>query len=278
VAHDLTIVAIARDEARYILEWIAHHLVIGVDRIVVYDNESRDGTGNVVSRIANLEPRVLLRRWPSPRDHSPQVTAYNHALRRVDTGWIGFIDIDEFIVPFRDGGIGAFLSRVPDDVASVHLNWRGFGSGGRDDDGYDFVTTAFTACARARWSNNHHYKTLARTARAIEALVHDVDCDGGRRVLSDMKPFEAVARGRADRVAHDGIQLNHYQTKTWTEFQARMQKGSANFPADHPGRTKDPSLERFRVLDRNDEQDTRIARFTPAMIAEVARLKALAGL
>lgn len=274
---DLTIVAIARDEARYIVEWIAHHLVIGVDRIVVYDNESRDATGDIVARIAASEPRVRLHPWRSPANHSPQVTAYNHALRRADTAWIGFIDIDEFIVPFRDGSIGAFLARLPEDAASLHLNWRGFGSSGLDD-AYTFVTTAFTACAPARWSNNHHYKTLARTSVAVEASVHDVVCDSGRRLLSDLQPFEAVVPGRADRVAHDAIQINHYQTKTWPEFQARMHKGSANFPADHPGRAKDASLERFRVLDRNDELDTRIARFTPAMTTEVARLKALAAL
>ncbi len=36
----LSVVCIAKDEARYIKEWVDFHLLIGIDRIYVYDNDS----------------------------------------------------------------------------------------------------------------------------------------------------------------------------------------------------------------------------------------------
>ena len=38
------IVACMRDEALFVVEWVAHHLAVGFDRIIVYTNDCSDGT------------------------------------------------------------------------------------------------------------------------------------------------------------------------------------------------------------------------------------------
>ena len=38
------IVACMRDEALFVVEWVAHHLAVGFDRIIVYTNACSDGT------------------------------------------------------------------------------------------------------------------------------------------------------------------------------------------------------------------------------------------
>lgn len=263
-----TLVAIAKNEAPYLLEWITYHLSIGFSRITIYDNESTDGSAALLERIAEADGRVAVRFWASDGLYaSPQATAYNDALGAVATAWVMFLDIDEFLVPFRDGSLPAFLRRVPDDAASVHINWRGFGSSGRVDRDYGFVTDAFTRCAHPLWGNNHHFKTIARKKLAREAFIHDIEAESGRRLLSDFMEFETHRRGQSSRIVHDGVQVNHYQCKTFDEFVERMRRGDANFHPAHQLKARDASRERFLQLDMNGDEDTRIAQFQTAHLA-----------
>lgn len=273
MANALTIVAIAKNEGRYLLEWIAYHLSIGVSKLVIYDNESTDGSSTLLKRLALLDKRVETQAWRTADLHaSPQTTAYNDAIARVDTPWVMCLDIDEFVVPFADGDIEAFLDRVPADTASVHLNWKGFGSSGRTDPDYPLVTQAFTRAAHAGWGNNHHFKTMARTELVTQAFIHDIETSSGHRLLSDFAPFETVSRGLSSRIVHDGIQINHYQCKTLVEFIARMNRGDANYHPNHRLRQRDASETRFAHLDHNTEEDLRIAAFADRHMACYAAL------
>lgn len=263
---ECTLVAIAKNEVRYLREWVAHHRAIGVSRFLVFDNDSSDGTGTVLRAIAEKTSTLKVFEWPSVDGVSPQRSAYNHALPLVETEWVGFIDIDEFLVPWRDGSIGAYLDRAPDDVSAIHVNWRGFGSSGIEASDYAFVTKSFTQAAFREWGNNRHYKTLGRTKRLGEVVIHYAHVLSGRRVLSDFSDLALVNDGFSDRVVHDGIQLNHYQCKTFAEFALRMSQGQANFPTGHPAKNVlDGSRARFAQLDRNEEEDDRIARFHDGM-------------
>ncbi len=251
-----TLVAIAKNEDRYILEWLAHHLAIGFSKIIVYDDASSDGTLATLRCVSRVIPAISVHPTEAVDLHaSPQTTCYNNALKEVATEWTMFLDIDEFLIPFRDYSIEAFLMRVPSDVSSVHLNWRGFGSSGRVSADYGFVVEAFTRCAPVRWGNHHHFKSIARTALIEKVYVHNVDATAGRRVLSDLHEFETASDGLSDRIAYDGIQINHYQCKTYGEFKARMERGDANYHAGHALKGRDPSYERFLQIDRNEEEN-----------------------
>ena len=54
----IAICAIFKDEAPYLLEWIAFHRMIGVDLFVLYNNGSNDGGAELVrqSSFARNEP------------------------------------------------------------------------------------------------------------------------------------------------------------------------------------------------------------------------------
>ena len=257
-----TLIAIAKNEGPYIYDWIIHHLSVGFSKIIVFDNESTDDTSQVLQRIALACPNVSSRVWRSFSLHeSPQMGAYNDALRRVSTEWVMFMDIDEFLVPYRDYSISAYLARAPLDVSSIHINWRGFGSSGHAQPNYGSVVEAFTRCAPASWGNNTHFKSIARTALVEKVYIHNVDMREGRRVLSDFGAFETLHNGMSNRIVHDGIQINHYQSKTYPEFKARMEKGDANYHPNHEHRRRDFSKERFVHLDVNEEEDVSIAVF-----------------
>jgi glycosyltransferase involved in cell wall biosynthesis len=270
----ITICAIAKNESRYIVEWLAYHLAIGADHIVVYNNDSEDDQAAKLEAIARHDSRVTWQTWKSQPGISPQISAYNDALRKVTTRWICFIDIDEFLVPLEDQTIAEWLATIPDDVSSVHLNWRGFGSSGVQSPVYDLVTRTFMMAAPVGWGNHHHFKTIARANLSTEALIHNVLTSSGRRTLSDFSDFETINNGISNRIAYDRIQINHYQCKTFEEFSARMRRGDANV-AEGPGKLRDGSEERFKQLDLNAEENSAIRRFDSRVDEELGRLNAM---
>ncbi|MGE8131230.1 glycosyltransferase family 2 protein [Methylobacterium sp. NPDC080182] len=266
---DCTLIAIARDEGPYIAEWLAFHRAVGFSRILVFDHASADETPAIIARAAAADPAISLHTVAAPDGVAPQIAAYTAGMALVSTPWVAFLDIDEFLVPWQDGSLPDYLARVPDDVSAVHVNWRSFGSSGLIAPAYGFVTEAFRRCAPSDWVYQTHYKTLARSEHVRGVQVHEVVLASGRRTLSDFTDVATDTTGMADRTAYGGIQLNHYQCKTWGEFSARMRLPSAGSPR---GPRLDDLALRFSLLDRNEIEDLSASQFSQAMRARWAVL------
>ena len=54
MTHAKVIITTMKNEAPYILEWVAHHLVIGFDHIVVLTNDCTDTTNAILTRLDAL--------------------------------------------------------------------------------------------------------------------------------------------------------------------------------------------------------------------------------
>ena len=102
----LSIVACAKNEARYLEEWIDFHRVVGCSHFYIYNNGSSDGTGDI---LGHYENKGIVTQIPWP-DFVPwaallgctcQVPAYAHALSAFGalSRWMMFIDLDEFVFP-----------------------------------------------------------------------------------------------------------------------------------------------------------------------------------
>jgi glycosyltransferase involved in cell wall biosynthesis len=125
----LSIVAIAKNEGSYILEWVSYHKAIGVDHIYIYDNGSTDSTVNVIRKFID-DGYVTLIEYPGDK---MQLKAYNNAIDTFanNSAYIAFIDCDEFLV--ADGDIKSKVECIFNTnhkVGSVTLNWAMFGSDG----------------------------------------------------------------------------------------------------------------------------------------------------
>jgi hypothetical protein len=57
----ITAVTMMRDEAPALLEWVAFQDAIGIDRIVVYTNDCRDGTDAMLDRLGQIGAPVIRR-------------------------------------------------------------------------------------------------------------------------------------------------------------------------------------------------------------------------
>jgi glycosyltransferase involved in cell wall biosynthesis len=271
------LVVIAKDEARYLPEWVAYHLAIGIDRIFLYDNDSTDSTPAMVERLAQSFPIERID-WQGAGRESPQRSAYNDSLARLsDFEWVTFIDVDEFFVPWGFDGVKSFLATVPPHVGMVAMNWRNFGSSGRSDPNYDSVLKTFLRCGPETWTYQCRVKSVARVKAIREVFCHDVDLHFGEATASDFQPMEFTRRGIANRIIYNGVQINHYQTKTFDEFNKRMQLGNVNRDPTLADNFRNGDKSRFDALDRNEVVDRRIEKFLPSFEFHFERVKRTLG-
>src|SRR5688572_1067673 len=94
----ITLCAVLKNEAPYVLEWIAYHRAIGVSEFLLYDNESTDLTTQLLENLEKLGIVTVLP-WPTVEGVSPQLSALNHTLLRAEgsASFVANIDLDEFL-------------------------------------------------------------------------------------------------------------------------------------------------------------------------------------
>ncbi len=90
--HFLSIVAIFKNEAHILKEWLDHYLAEGVDRFWLIDNGSTDGFENILRSYGDLVTLIK-----DPRSHI-QVQAYNDLISTIrdQTEWLLVCYLDEF--------------------------------------------------------------------------------------------------------------------------------------------------------------------------------------
>ncbi|MCQ8240997.1 glycosyltransferase family 2 protein [Rhizosaccharibacter radicis] len=130
----LSIVATARDEGLYFLEWVAHHRMVGVEHIFIYTNNNTDGSDDLLRA---LDAAGVIN-WI---DNSGSVTtninmqrkAYSHALTALpdtlDYEWTLIIDLDEFLVPhpfWKNDLTGILRARTAQKADTIAFQWHVF--------------------------------------------------------------------------------------------------------------------------------------------------------
>ncbi len=133
--YTLSICGIFRNEARYLKEWIEYHLLVGVDHFYLYNNKSIDYYRRTLQPYIQAGI-VTFVNWPdclteweesADRDHwalSTQLPAYEHAIKlkaALESKWLVFVDIDEFLVPYEKTTLVEQLQPY-DEYAAVTLS------------------------------------------------------------------------------------------------------------------------------------------------------------
>lgn len=112
-------VAIVRNEDDVIATTIRHHLALGLDAILISDNESDDDTLKIIRRMAATDRRI---RWSRSRGFRQQeiVNELANEARRLGAEWILPFDADEFWLR-REPWLPLLLE-VPHQAAFVLAN------------------------------------------------------------------------------------------------------------------------------------------------------------
>lgn len=270
----LSICAIVKDEGPYLLEWLAHHRLVGVQHFVLFDNGSSDGTSELLHALARAGVLDHVP-WPDIPEVAAQRPAYIAGLARLNgrSRWVAFIDADEFLNPL-DGETVPDILRDYEAAGGLMVPWRLFGSNGQIKAGDEPVVSRFTRRALASDPRNNLVKTIVQ-ARAIRRPdIHTPQLAEG--CLVDEHWQLGGIQGHPD---HHGVPdarrlvLNHYFTKSREEWVRKRNRGCATEKVGSDSRLRPES--HFDAHDVNDVEDRSLADRAPAILDEMQRLLTL---
>jgi hypothetical protein len=279
------IVGCMKNEAPYILEWIAYHRAIGVDNFLIYTNGCQDGTAEILARL-DATGLVNHRNNDDWKGNSPQQYALNQALKEPvirNADWIIHIDVDEFMnIRCGNGTLDDFFAATP-DATNVAMTWRLFGHNGVTDLSDDFVIDQFDHCApkfcpkpHTVWGFKTMFKNIGAYAKMSCHRPNQLDDGFKDRVKwvngsgRDMtrEAAENGWRNSVKSIGYDLLQLNHYALRSAESFLIKRQRGRAL----HVDRSI--GINYWIRMDWSDHRDITIKRNIPRLQAEYDRLLA----
>lgn len=206
---NIALVCIAKNEDKYIEEWIQYNLYLGFDHIFIYQN---DWSYNIDSPFITNIPF---------NGTGMQENAYNNFLEYYSKGydWVAFFDVDEFLVLKKHNDVKSFLKDYS-EYNGVAINWYLFGDNNLKEPTNDYsVLKRFT---KRRKVMDKHVKCIVKTNLNAKYAIHNFS----ELSVVDTKKNKVV--GAFNKNGSDDVaQINHYFTKTFKEWQDKKNRGRA---------------------------------------------------
>ena len=259
-----------KNEATFLLEWLAHHRATGFTDFLVLSNDCTDGTDRMLDRLQELGQ---LHHLPNPGPHDGGVQWAG--LKRADkhpalagADWVMTLDIDEFVnIHLGQRQLGDLVAALP-DADAIALTWRLFGNAGITDFIDAPLLDQFTMAApsilhwpwraamfKTLYRNNGMYQKLGvhrpknpDKARVDGALWRD---GSGRLLPEKFQRQQIFSPFGRDNYAL--AQLNHYPLGAMQSYVVKADRGRAVHDADRLG------MDYWVERNWNIEQDTTIA-------------------
>ena len=222
----LSVVAILKNEAPYIKEWIEFHKLVGVERFYLYNNDSEDNVKEILSPYINDGTVIYQEVSGSVR----QMPVYRDAIYRYrdETQWMAFIDLDEYIVPVEKDNIKDFLKDY-EDYPAVGINWVMFDSNNHKTAPSDMlITEDYTRVHKDyNMKENLHIKSIVNP-RKVLMMYNPHFCIYPRNNFAVTENYEIIEGPFTKYNSVEKIRINHYHCKSEQEYIAKVSRGGAN--------------------------------------------------
>ncbi|MFU8865246.1 MAG: glycosyltransferase family 2 protein [Rhodobacterales bacterium] len=223
----LAVLAIMKNEALNVDEWIDHYIWQGADHLFIIDNGSTDDT---VARIeaSQHRSRITLLSRPEPHRqgyHYRRVFLSERIKRRFQ--WLMVADADEFWFARQAEKLPDALEHFP-NIDVIYTRWSQFGS--PDQEAHPASLRCDLTMRHAALGPHHATKWIVRTsAIGRNALfIHKIRGACSSRTVTDT----------------DHFQLNHYMTQSLHFWQSvKMARGDASTPSADNVRTMESYAE-----------------------------------
>ena len=290
----LAIAAIVKNELDSLSEWMAFHLAVGASHFLIADNESSDGTYELLDALSKtgLVTLISVPTGSTP----PQLLAYQQLLGSCPDGidLVAFVDADEYLLP-TPPAVAVAADKAPEfpllawlekqfaskEVGAMALNWACFGSNGAKFRDEGLVIERFTQRAKQAFGPNHHFKSVVRPSY-VEKFdnPHYARLNRGHYINAVGEPVEArldkqgkPRMGLSEQIVWEGARINHYLVKSVEEFVVgKAKRGSAATP----NYTKQRDY--FMRHDRNDETCLGAAEMAPQVEQHMQWLQQTTGI
>jgi len=243
--HTLSISAIMKNEGAYIKEWLDYHILVGVQKFYLYDNDSTDNTVEILKPYID-KGIVEYTFFPGK---CKQQLAYIDCVNKhaQDTKWMAIIDLDEFLVPVHHKTLIDFLNTLPSNFAQLIVAWVQYGSSGHKHKQPGLLMENYKRHADKSWG----IKSIINPRLALKLTNPHQQMVAGFTINEDGKKVGRIHQSAYGLVPHNKLRCNHYVTKSFDEYVARMNQGSATSQLS----TEYRSIEKFNWYDRNEIYD-----------------------
>lgn len=260
--NQLSVVAIIKNEASYIQEWIEFHKLVGVTKFYLYNNESED---NLEDKLApylldgSVELHTIIGK-------GKQLEAYERAIQiaKNETRWLAILDIDEFLLPLDNNRIIDILDEGR--KSAMLVGWMVYGSGGFIRRPEGLVTENYRKHATDDFIAD--YKSIVNPRKVIcvknphfvQVLGKTTD-ENGKKIWQ----YPYTNSPQALPASKKRIRINHYYSKSLEEFEMKSRRGYADGSLGDGRMAR--NMDVFRDHDQNAVEDNYIDEYIPKLTA-----------
>ncbi|MCT4609349.1 MAG: glycosyltransferase family 2 protein [Pelagimonas sp.] len=275
-----TVMSTMKNESPYILDWIAHHKVLGFDDIIVCSNDCTDPTDKILLRLQDLgfltHHATKLKAGGIHRSALRQANRYDVMK---DAEWVYITDADEYLnIHIEDGSVQALIEASGPNADVISVPWRLFGSAGIEKIEDTPVTEQFRltekpwdadtnpnagAHQKSLYTNPHKYKRLG-IHQPIHSEEHKADI---KHVWPGGSDFFINGERTENPPSYEVAQVNHYAVRSMNSYMNKRARGRANHMENVLGA---PYWFKHNI---NDMTDTSIDRYKPKVEKLVSELK-----
>ncbi|WP_462247694.1 glycosyltransferase family 2 protein [Ekhidna sp.] len=250
----LSIVAIFKNEAHIIDEWIAHYINEGVDHFYLIDNGSNDSYLEKIQSYLDQGIISLIiddEKWAQVKLYNQYVLPLKHR-----SEWLIVCDLDEFIYA-RNGynTIREYLESRPNSIAMVRVPWKMFGSNGNKKQPVSVIDSFTKRCEYINevehpGMRGHSYsssKVIVRNRFLNYINIHQCDLRKWPKGVVENSKGEAMTMEDPNHQYIDEgllkesfLHLNHYAIQSFDWFmKVKMTRGAADTERHEQIRDKD---------------------------------------
>ena len=264
----LGITSIQRDRGKWIVEWLAFHMLVGFEHFYIYAHKCSD---DMTLKLVKLSRRYHIHVHTLGDIERPQLVAYQHAYNTFGDSldWMAFIDGDEFLHPTATPHMADALSHFDASPASaIAAYWKCYGANGHLQDPDGLVLHDYPRHSAPDFLPNRHVKSIVRGRQSIAATGSHVFTTANGTFDELQRP---VPRGwmRDLEPSYEHLRINHYVVQSHEFFKATKQNIGA--PDINPNYVRPDSW--FFEYDRNECDDGQSYRFLIPLKLKVQELQ-----
>lgn len=244
--NEIAIGAIMKNEGPYLKEWLDFHILVGVNKFYLYDNDSTDDTQKI------LKPYIKsgIVEYTQVHGRGRQRYVYLDILRKHSdkVRWLALIDLDEFLVPVKHDTIVDFLKTLP-RFSQLIIGWVIYGASGHETKPDGLVMENYKNHAAVNWGIksivNPRLVTYFSNPHSNYVAGFTIDENGKKRGFVNQE---------REPTTHNFLRCNHYITKSHAEYIARCHLGNAGSDEKVKSFGRDPETN-FKLFNKNDIYD-----------------------
>lgn len=216
--------------AKFLKEWVTYHSSIGVQKFILYDNDSDDDLGRVVKELNQEGYNVTTLFWIWPKT---QEAGFSHGAiyAKESCTWMMYLDVDEFVfspswhsfVKPTNSMLTSLLPGAPRQfppsgrwIGQVMIRCNEFGPSNRTSHPVEGVTQGYT-CRRKVEQRHKSIVQLDAIDWSLRNAVHH---------------FQLNENFRSKTLSIGEAVINHYKYQAWSEFRTKFRRRVSTYVVD----------------------------------------------